>query len=268
MASSKISTSRNMKKFILIFVLVFLYSLGILLFAPPTHVDLDQSFCPPRDLSHPLGCDRLGRDHFALLSYGSVLTIIVALPARLLTLVFAFGISLIASYLPKFFKDLVDSFSSVFLSLPSLLIALIIISILEGSYFSFLLSITASDWASVYETLQVKIKEILESNFVQISKNLGATNYYIFKRHVFPEIKYLLVNLFLTGIPSVIMTVSIFSYLGVDFGTEIFGPGLGEQISFSKDFVHISPLSVFIPVIGIILLILSLHLAFKSNSKF
>jgi peptide/nickel transport system permease protein len=212
-----------------------------------------------------LGCDRLGRDHFALLTYGILLTSLISFPARLVTLVFAFGISLLASYLPKFFKDMFDSISAVFLSIPSLLVALIIVSIFQGSYFSFLLSITISDWASSYETIQVKIKEIQESNFVQISKNLGAGNFYIFQRHIFPEIKELLINLFLTGIPAVIMTVSIFSYMGVDFGTDTFGPGLGEQISFSKDFAHVSPLSVIIPILGIILLVLSVHVAARRS---
>ena len=51
------------------------------------------------------------------------------------------------------------------------------------------------------------------------------------------------------------MTISIYSYLGINFGSEFFGPGLGEQISFSKDYFDKSPFSVIMPVLGIFLLV-------------
>jgi peptide/nickel transport system permease protein len=253
------------KKFPLLLVL-FSSLTGLFLFDAPTNVDLDSSYCPSFQLAHPLGCDRLGRDHYSLLVYGLWVTIIVAFPARLFTIFFSFLISLVASYLSNFWKDLVNSTSAVFLSIPSLLIALIVVSIFQASYFSFLLAIALSDWASVYETIQVKIREIKESKYVQVSRNLGAGNYYIFTRHILPELKNILVNLFVTGIPAVIMTVAIFSYLGVDFANDLFGPGLGEQISFSKDYAHVSPASLLIPVFGIIVLVLSVQLASQKIS--
>ncbi len=221
---------------------------------------MDQSFCSPFTFSHILGCDRMGRDNFALLTYGIVTTILVAIPSRFFTLLLSLLFSLLVSYLPKTIQKAFQYFVFVFLSLPSLLTALIVIALLEPSFFAFLISIAVSDWAHSYEPLQVKIREILESGYVLVSRNMGASQLYIFRRHVLPELGVLFWSLFQTGIPAVIMTVSIFSYFGMDFGTEIFGPGLGEQISFSKDFVHISFLPVLLPILGVILVVFSFEI--------
>ncbi|MCX7999046.1 MAG: ABC transporter permease subunit [Leptospiraceae bacterium] len=242
-------------------ILIFtLCAIGILFFLPPTKIDLDQSFCLALTLEHPLGCDRMGRDNFALLSYGILITILVSIPARLLTLLVSLSFSLIVSYSPKQFEKVFQSFIFVFLSVPSLLVALIVITVFESSIWSFLLAIVFSDWAQSFEPMQIKIREVLESGYVLNSKNLGASQIYIFYRHVLPELKMLFWTLFQTGLPSVIMTVSIFSYFGLDIGASSFGPGLGEQISFSKDFVHISFLPVLFPILGIMGVVLSFEM--------
>ena len=44
---------------------------------------------------------------------------------------------------------------------------------------------------------------------------------------------------------------------GVEKTGELWGPGLGEQISFAKDFYSKSPLSVLVPAVGIFLLVYS-----------
>lgn len=247
--------------------IVFIFTLcviGILFFKPPTKIDLDQSFCSAFTVEHPLGCDRMGRDIFALLSYGILATTLISIPARLLTLVVSLLFSLIVSYLPKALEKAFQSFVLVFLSVPSLLVALVVIALFESSFWSFLLAIVLSDWAQSFEPMQVKIREVLESGYVFTSKNLGASQIYIFYKHVLPEIKLLFWNLFQTGVPAVIMTVSIFSYFGMDFGSAVFGPGLGEQISFSKDFVHISFLPVLFPILGIIGVVISFE-TIRSN---
>lgn len=255
---------------ILFLPIIFIFTLcaiGLLFYPTPTQINLDQSFCSPLSFPHVLGCDRMGRDNFALLSYGIAATILISIPARLLTLFVALLFSLLTSYLPKPIQKVFQSLVFVFLSLPSLLIALIVIALMESSFVSFLFAIALSDWAHSYEPLQVKIREVLESGYVLISKSMGASRVYIFRKHIFPEINILFWTLFQTGIPAVIMTISIFSYFGMDFGTEIFGPGLGEQISFSKDFVHISSLPLILPILGIIGVVFSFEILKSKINK-
>ncbi len=233
------------------FVLLFI---SYLLLNSPNKISLDSTFCEI-SFKNILGCDRLGRDILTLLSYGSISTLIIAIPAKIFSIIFSLLLSLASFSSGRFVTLIINSFSSVFLSIPSLLIALVIIYSFGKSFEIFLISLVLSDWAMSYETIYSKITEISNSGFVYVSRNFGGNNYYIFKKHIIPELLPLIKLLFITGIPSVIMTIAIYSYMGINFGSDYFGPGLGEQISFSRDYFHKSPVSVIAPVISIFLLV-------------
>ena len=233
--------------------------LGLLFFNPPVNVNLSKSSLGAfQSWEHPLGCDRMGRDIYALYAYGSFTTFLISIPARILTLLFSVFVSFLSYASSKSLNFLIDSFAAVFLSIPSFLVALIVLYSLGSELFVFYLAIVVADWAFVYESIQGKQREVSESGFVIAAKSMGANSYYLFKMHIFPEIISILFILFITGIPGVIMTVAIFSYMGIDFGTESLGPGLGEQIAFSKDYFLVSPFSLFTPILGILFLVLSL----------
>jgi peptide/nickel transport system permease protein len=241
-----------------LFYILFLL-LGIFLNSPPKEINLDLSNAKPfQTWEHPLGCDKLGRDIYSLLSYGSLSVFLFSIPARILTLLISTFIVFITYSTNKWFQLFIDSFASVFLSLPSFLVALILLYSIGQSSITFFISILITDWAMVYESLNAKLVELKLSPPVLASRSMGASHFFIFKFHLLPEMLSLLRVLFITGIPSVIMTLSIFSFLGMDFGSDYLGAGLGEQISFSKDYVSSSPLSVFAPILGILFLLLIL----------
>jgi peptide/nickel transport system permease protein len=239
---------------ILKFSYVLLLFLLFLLNNSPSKVDLEYTFCEP-SFNHIFGCDRLGRDVFVLYCYGSIITLIIAIPSRILSIILSLILSLLTYAGGRYVGLVISSISSVFLSIPSLLIALVVIYSLGKNFDIFIFSIVLSDWALSYETINTKISEITSSGYVFISRNFGASPSYIFRKHVIPELFPLINILFITGIPSVIMTIAIYSYMGINLGSDIFGPGLGEQISFSKDYFHRSPLAVGLPIIGIFLLV-------------
>lgn len=241
----------------IIFILSIL--LGLVFFESPVEVNLHNSSMPAFiTWEHPLGCDQLGRDVFALYAYGSFITFLISIPARCLTLFISVCFSFLSYATNKYFAFLIDSFASVFISIPSFLVALIVLYSLGSELIVFYVAIVVADWAFAYESIQGKIREVKDSGYVIASELMGAKKFYLFKKHIVPEIISILFILFVTGIPGVIMTVAIFSYMGIDFGTEFLGPGLGEQIAFSKDYFLVSPLALFTPILGILFLVLSL----------
>lgn len=240
--------------------ILFIFSvlIGLIICKAPVNVDLTLSGLSPfQEINHPLGCDQLGRDIYALYAYGTFTTFLISIPARLITLIFSVCISFLFYISGKYFSFLIDAVSSVFLSLPSFLVAIIVLYSLGSELYVFYISILLSDWAFAYESIQGKVREVKDNGFATAARIMGAGNFYIYRNHIFPEIVAMLFVLFITGIPSVIMTVSIFSYMGIDFGTDFLGPGLGEQIAFSKDFFQKSPLSLFVPIFAILFLVLS-----------
>jgi len=233
--------------------------IGLIFFNAPTNVNLNKSgLAPFLTWSHPLGCDKLGRDIYALYAVGTFTTFLISIPARVITLLASVIIAFMSYASNKYINFVIDSFASVFLSLPSFLIAIIVLYSLGSELFVFYIAIVISDWAFAYESIQGKIREVKESGYLIAAKVMGASKFYLFRKHVVPEIISMLFILFVTGIPGVIMTVAIFSYMGIDFGTDFLGPGLGEQIAFSKDYFLALPISLFTPILGILFLVLSL----------
>lgn len=235
------------------FYLFFLF-LGFFILNPPNKVNLNNSFCEI-GMKSLLGCDRLGREILNLYIYGSISTIIIAIPSKILAIVSSLFLSFFAITGGRILNIIINSISSIFLSIPSLLVALVIVYSLGKSIDIFILSLVITEWASSYETIYSKLNEIYNSGYVYVSRNFGASNLYIFHKHIIPELFPLLKVIFITGIPSTIMTITIYSYLGINFGSDYFGPGLGEQIAFSKDYFDKSPISVVLPILGIFLLV-------------
>ncbi len=245
--------------FVLKLLFILSIALGLIFFKAPVNVNLlESSLAGFQSWKHPLGCDRLGRDIYSLYAYGTFTTFLISIPARAITLLVSVCISFLSYASNKYVNFIIDSFASVFLSLPSFLVAIIVLYSLGSELFVFYIAIVISDWAFVYEAIQGKIREVKESGFLIAAKVMGGSKFYLFKIHIVPEIVSMLFILFVTGIPGVIMTVAIFSYMGIDFGTEFLGPGLGEQIAFSKDYFLVSPISLFTPILGILFLVLSL----------
>ncbi|EMF88966.1 ABC transporter permease subunit [Leptospira santarosai] len=237
---------------------VFLTLVGILWKSPPTDVFLEDSFCSVT-WNHPFGCDRLGRDVYGLFSYGTVSTFLFSLPARLFTLAFSSLICLFQYSVPFTGRWFFTPISSVFVSVPSLLIALLTVHALGQSPFVLVVAILLGDWAFSYETLQSKIRETDGSGFVLASVFFGASRSNVFRSHIFPTALPVLKVLFTTGLPGVVMTLALFSYLGVSAGSDWFGPGLGEQISFARDYAYSAPLALAMPIFGIVGLVAVLN---------
>ncbi|PJZ68800.1 ABC transporter permease [Leptospira perolatii] len=232
-------------------IFLFLILLGIVINESPTNVKLSDSFLSPGWQS-PLGKDRLGRDVWAMVSYGSFATFLFAFPARLLTLFFASVMGLFSYLSPFAQKNIISPLSGVFIALPSLLLALLVIQGFGIGTFSLFIAILLGDWAPAYETLRAKFEEVKNSGYVLAASCFGASNAYIFRAHILPQGFQIFLILLTTGLPSVIMTMAIFGFLGISVGGEIFGPGLGEQISFSKDYVEGAPWALLSPILGIL----------------
>ncbi len=234
------------------------FLIGLVTFHAPNSVRLEfANLGSFETINHPFGCDRLGRDNFAMFAYGSLGTIIVCIPARIFTLIFASIFAFLGNIQMARYSLVTDLFSSIFLALPSLLVALVTIAILPDSQFTIIISIVLADWAMSYETMRGKLSEIRKSGFSSASKALGGSSLHVFVFHTIPALASTLEFLFLTGIPSVIMTIALFSYLGINTNLLDLGPGLGEQISFSKDYFNKTPVSVLLPIICVIALVYS-----------
>lgn len=162
-----------------------------------------------------LGTDNLGRDLFVRLAYGAQLSLIVALVAA----VGALGIGTLVGITAGFMRGRVDTVMTwlmdTTLSLPQLLFAISLVSLVGPSFGTTVIVIVLFSWAPIARVVRGQTLSIREREFVEAARSLGASNRRIMRVDVLPN---LVVPMLVYGtllIPQAIVFEATLSFLGL-----------------------------------------------------
>src|SRR6058998_1995810 len=132
----------------LVFTAVFAFYLAPL---SPTDGDITQKLIPPvwmerGDSAHPLGTDRFGRDVLSRIIYGSRISLIVSLIAIGVAGTVGTLLGLIAGYRGGRTDAVLMRLTDIGLSLPTILIAVVMVAVSEPSFRNVVLVIALLLW--------------------------------------------------------------------------------------------------------------------------
>jgi len=115
---------------------IFTYAIAGLfapVIAPHGEAEVISSAFAPPDANMLLGADQLGRDMFSRIIYGTRNTVSLALFGTSLAFVLGAMAGLLAAVKGRWFDQLMGRFSDIIMSIPSLIFALLMLSIFGGS---------------------------------------------------------------------------------------------------------------------------------------
>src|SRR5690606_14264436 len=139
----------------------------------PYEGDAAASFMPP-SAEHWFGTDRLGRDLFARSVYGAHTT----LTATLLAVLIAFGVGTLVGLRSGFAGGGVDPavmrVVSVFLCVPSLLLALVVVPVLGYSAQNIALAVGVSSFAPFALVMRAQVLTVMTQAYVKAAYGLGV----------------------------------------------------------------------------------------------
>jgi peptide/nickel transport system permease protein len=184
-------------------------------------------FQPP-SIEHPLGTDDLGRDVMTLISEGVFITLFVGLASAILIAT----IGLLVGVTAAVFRGLADTILmrivDFLLSIPSLVVALILVAILKPSIFNVILVIAIIGWPASARLVRAYTLSLIEAPYVEASRALGSSVTHIVVRHLIPNITPIILGSILIGTRAAILLESGLSFLGlgdlerVSLGTILF----------------------------------------------
>ena len=192
----------------------------IAVFAPflapysPTKIDVLHKLQPP-SLAHWFGTDHLGRDLLARVIYGARTALTIAMVSVAIAGAIGLLLGLIAGYGPRWLDAiLVLTFDSLN-SLPMIMFALAIITVLGAGTGTLIIVIAATSFPSYARLIRAQTLALKNSDYILAERLLDASVARIIFIHLLPNVVGPLIILLSMDIPVVIMVEAGLSFLGL-----------------------------------------------------
>jgi len=210
-------TSDPLTLFTLAFILfIFFVSASATWIAPYSYEVQD----PGRILASPstdhwFGTDRLGRDLFSRVIYGSQISISMALLTTVIAFLFGTTLGATSGYvggkLDNFLMRVVD----VAYSFPDLLLIILIGVLIGRGFLGILLALSLVSWVGVARLVRGEVLRYRETQFVESARSIGCSGGRILFFHILPNILGPLIVTLTFRIPVVILAESTLSFIGI-----------------------------------------------------
>jgi peptide/nickel transport system permease protein len=215
----------------------------------PFETGLGPSLAPPSAILI-FGTDKLGRDLFARIVYGSRTTLLVSIPSVALAVIAGLMFGSAAGYLGGRTDQVIMRVMDVLLAFPALLLALTIVAVLGPSIRNLLITIAVVYMPSMARIVRAPVLAVKEKEYTTAARAIGVGDLRIIGRHILPNIASpIIVDATLSTARAIIIE-SALSYLGL--GAPPPNPSWGEMLSSSRQFMTSAPWSALFPGCAIV----------------
>ena len=164
---------------------------------------------------HFFGTDQIGRDTLSRLIYGARNTIGIALVTTCLSFLIGGSLGLIAAINRSWLDQILSRGIDVLMSIPSLIFALMLLSIFGSSIPSLIMIIAVLDSTRVYRLTRSVAINVAIMDYVEAATLRGEGLEWIMRREILPNIMTPLVAEFGLRFSFVFLTISALSFLGL-----------------------------------------------------
>ncbi|MGI8909018.1 MAG: ABC transporter permease [Rubrobacteraceae bacterium] len=180
----------------------------------PLQQDLTGKFEGP-SAAHLMGQDELGRDILSRVIFGARVSLTAGLAAVVIATTAGTLIGVVAGYFGRWVDSILMRFMDVFLAFPSILLAIVIVSILGPSLTNAMLAIGIVFVPQIARVVRSAVISVRERDYIEAERALGAGNAQIIFSGVLPNsMAPLIVQATLT-LATAILDVAALSFLGL-----------------------------------------------------
>ena len=259
----------KIKKFIKrnkMFSLLAVAAIAIILvgiFAPviathsPYESNLHDAFIAPNS-EHIFGTDKLGRDIFSRVIYGTRISLSAAL--ILVILIFTIGTTLgvIAGYFGGIIDTIIMRISDMMMSFPGMVLAIAMAGIMGASVKNAVIAITVVSWTKYARLSRSLVLKIKETDYIRAAKVTGCKTVHIITRHIIPNIISTLIITATTDIGTMILELSALSFLG--FGAQSPQAEWGLMLNEGRAYMVDCPWLMIYPGLAICIVVIVYNL--------
>lgn len=212
----------------------------------------------PPSMDHLMGTDEFGRDVFSRILHGSRISVYVGVVSVGLSVLIGVILGAIAGYYGGWLDQLISLITDLTWSLPEILMALLLVAIVGAGLESVIIAIALTYWAQYARLIRGQILMLKNETYVEATRSLGATDFTILFKHLFPNAIAPVIVAATIGIGQAIVLEATLGFLGVGAQPPI--PSWGAMMSNGTAYLFISPWVIIFPGLAMMATVIGFNL--------
>ena len=213
---------------------------------------------PKATWDHPLGTDALGRDYLTRLFYGARISLFIGFAAMIISGIIGTTLGVLAGYFGGRVDMVVNFILTTRLSLPVILVALAVVSLIGSSLTVVIWVLGLLIWDRFAVVMRSATQQIRNLEFVSAAQALGCSTPRIILSEIMPNIANHLIVIATLEMAHAILLEAALSFLGL--GVQPPEPSWGLMVSEGKGLMFFEPWLITIPGAAIFALVLAINL--------
>ena len=204
-----------------------------------------------------LGTDNLGRDMLSRLIFGARNTIGIALAAVSLAFVIGGTTGMLAAILGGWYDTIISRIVDMLMAIPSLVFALLILTILGTSISTLVLVIAVLDSTRVFRITRSAAMNVVVMEFVEAARLRGEGLWWVIRKEILPNITAPLLAEFGLRFCFVFLFIAALSFLGL--GIQPPAADWGSMVRDNATLINYDDITPLLPATAIALLTVAIN---------
>nr|CAA6815057.1 MAG: Ribose ABC transport system, permease protein RbsC (TC 3.A.1.2.1) [uncultured Thiotrichaceae bacterium] len=211
----------------------------------------------PADAAMWLGGDQLGRDLFSRIIYGARNTVGLSIATTALAFVAGTTLGLLAAIKGGWVDQLLGRLADTIMAIPSLILALLLLSIYETSTLNMILVIGFIYTPLIFRLSRSVAGNIVVMDYIEAAKLRGESSWYLIRKEILPNAMAPLIAEFGLRFCFVFLLVAGLSFLGL--GIQPPTADWGSMVRENATLISFGEFTPLIPAAAIALLTVSVN---------
>ncbi|HHT20933.1 MAG TPA: ABC transporter permease [Tissierellia bacterium] len=204
------------------------------------------------------GTDNLGRGILDRMVHGARVSLSIGLFAVTISIVFGGLLGAMAGFYGGKVDNIIMRSLDVLLAIPSILLAISIVSALGGGLFNVMLAVGISSIPGYARIVRASVITLKGQEFIEAARAIGASDKRIILRHIIPNALAPIIVQGTLGVAGAILSAAGLSFIGLGLAPP--NPEWGAMLSGGRQFIRDHwPMTLF-PGLAIMITIFALNL--------
>ncbi|MBK7332137.1 MAG: ABC transporter permease subunit [Betaproteobacteria bacterium] len=185
--------------------------------------------------AYPLGTDAIGRDMLSRLIHGARLSLLIGMAVVAISIVAGIALGLVAGYARGVTEIAIMRLMDIILTLPSLLLAIVIVAILGPGLMNAMLAVAVVVLPHYVRITRASVISEMSKDYVTAARACGAGRVRLMFSEVLPNCAAPLIVQASLGVSTAILDAAALGFLGL--GAQPPSPEWGTMLADAREFV-------------------------------